>query len=305
MTDLKHLIKAEALRLGFSYCGVARNESLGHLRPFYTGFIQRNGHAGMDYLETYMEKRLNPELVMPGTKSVIALLMNYYPPEALPETDNLIISKHACGDDYHKIIRHRMKELAGFIGSVNGDARSKCFVDSGPVLEKAWAMKCGAGWQGKNTLIISKNAGSWFFIGIMLTSLELEPDAAETDHCGACDSCVSACPTGALDHPYQLDIVRCISFQTIENREEIPENIKGKLSDRIYGCDICQDVCPYNRFASTHSVPEFLPGESLKRMRKNDWLALTADDFELIFRDSPVRRLGYQRLMRNIRAGSV
>lgn len=300
MSDLKQLIKTEAMRLGFSHCGVARNDSLEELRIFYTGFIRRKGHADLGYLESYLEKRLHPELVLEGTRSVIALMMNYFPPEIIPDKDNFNISKHAYGSDYHIVIQNRLRELIDFTKLSHVNLHAKAFVDSGAVLEKAWAQKCGVGWQGKNTLIINKSAGSFFFIGIILTDLELEPDLPESDHCGTCSNCVTACPTGALDTPYQLNIPRCISYMTIESKGEIPGELKNKLNDRIYGCDICQDACPYNRFAVPHSVSEFLPSESLVQMRKNDWLALTEPDFNRIFTDSPIKRLGYRRFKRNI-----
>jgi len=270
----------------------------------YTEFIRRNGHISLGYLEASLEKRLHPELLLEGTKSVIVLMMNYYPLRVIPQSDNFVISKHAYGRDYHVLIRERLTELISFLNSIRGDARAKAFVDSGPVLEKAWPQRCGLGWQGKNSLVINKSTGSFHYIGIILTELILEPDQPETDHCGACEKCVKACPTGALDTPYQLDIRRCISYHTIESKEEIPDEIKDKLNDRIYGCDICQDVCPYNRFAVPHSVPEFIPSGSLMDMRKNDWIALTEPDFDRIFAGSPVKRIAYPRFMRNIRAAS-
>jgi epoxyqueuosine reductase len=305
MSDLKQIIKTEALRLGFSHCGVARNDSLENIRPFYAGFIRRKGHASLEYLETNLEKRLHPELVLRGTKSVIALLMNYFPPEIIPDKDNFIIAKYAYGKDYHKVMRNRMQEMIHFMNLSCGKIQAKGFVDSGVVLEKAWAQKCGVGWQGKNTLLIHPSAGSFFFIGIILTDLELEPDPPETDHCGTCSACVRACPTGALDIPYQLNIQRCISYLTIESREEIPGDLKNELKERIYGCDVCQDVCPYNRFARPHPVPEFIPSGSMKHMRKKDWLALDEPRFNQLFDDSPVKRLGYQRLMRNICTANI
>jgi epoxyqueuosine reductase len=301
MTDPKQLIKSEAMRLGFSHCGVACNDSLEELRPFYSGFLSRNGHAGMEYLETSFEKRMHPELLVEGTRSVIALLVNYYPHETIPEDDNFIFSKYAYGNDYHKVIKQRLKELINFMKQSFGPMEARGFVDSGNILEKAWAQKCGVGWQGKNTLIINRSAGSFFFIGIILTSLDLDPDEPETDHCGSCMKCVNACPTEALSTPYQLNIPRCISYLTIESKEEIPPDLKSKLNGRIYGCDVCQDVCPYNRFAQPHNIPEFLPSEILKNLRKDDWVALTEPDFDRIFEKSGVKRLGYQRLKRNLR----
>lgn len=311
-------IRAEALRLGFSFCGMARNEPLEDLRALYTRLIQRKGPAGLEYLETYLEKRLNPELILKGARSVIAVMMNYYPQDEIPGTGNFIISKYAYGRDYHLLMRERLGLLIAFLKSITADLsdresedsgpaydlHARAFVDSGPVLEKAWAQRCGLGWQGKNTLVIHPLAGSFFFIGIILTTLELEPDAPESDHCGSCEKCIKACPTGALDTPYQLDIRRCISYLTIESKEEIPVELKGKLKDRIYGCDICQDVCPYNRFAVPNGIPEFAPSEPLMQMRKKEWLSLTEADFDRMFAATPVKRMGYARLMRNIRAAS-
>jgi len=302
--DLKELIHDEALRLGFSHCGIARNDSLEEKRHFYSTFIKQYGHSGLSYLETYFEKRLHPELVMEGTKTIIALLMNYFSAEIIPDNDNFVIAKYAYGADYHVLIKDRLHELVNFLQHSGNNVRAKAFVDSGPVLEKAWAQKCGVGWQGKNTLIINKTAGSFFFIGIILTDLELEPDPPETDHCGTCMVCVSACPTGALDTPYQLDIPRCISFLTLENKEEIPENLRSKLNDRIYGCDICQDVCPYNRFANAQPDSGFKASERLLQMRKKDWLSLNEPMFDELFADSPVKRIGYKRLIYNIRAAT-
>jgi epoxyqueuosine reductase len=300
MNDLKQVIRTEALRLGFSFCGFAKNEGLEEIRHFYTGFVKRNDHPSLEYLKTHFEKRLHPELVLEGTKTVIALLMNYFPREIIPEEDNYIIAKYAYGADYHVVLRNRMKELISGMRLYAEDLDARAFVDSGVVLEKAWAQKCGVGWQGKNTLIINKTSGSFFFIGIILTNLELEPDLPEPDHCSTCNRCISACPTGALNEPYRLDIIRCISYQTIENREDIPPDIRSRLGNRIYGCDICQDVCPYNRFAKPHQTTEFSPTDRLVTMRKKDWITMTETDFMQIFPDSPVKRVGYAKLKRGI-----
>jgi epoxyqueuosine reductase len=230
--------------------------------------------------------------------------MNYFPPEIVPEKDNFIISKYAYGPDYHKDMRKRVDDLVGFMTRSCSNSRAKAFVDSGAVLEKAWAQKCGVGWQGKNTIIINKSAGSFFFIGIILTDLELEPDQPETDHCGNCNKCTMACPTGALSTPYQLDIPSCLAFLTIESKKEMPGDLKNKLNDRIYGCDICQDVCPYNSFAKPHPDALFRAPEEMMKMRKKDWLTLTESDFNRIFAISPVKRIGYQKLMSNIRVAA-
>jgi len=299
--SLENKIKNEASRLGFSNCGIARMESLENLRPWYSQYLQEKRHLPFQYLERYAEKRLNPALLLEETRSVIALLINYYPPELIPHEDNFILSKYAYGKDYPSPIRKKMENLIHFMQAESPALKAKAFVDSGPVLEKLWAQRSGIGWQGKHSLIINQHGGSFFFIGIILTNLELEADPPETDHCGNCDRCIRACPTGALERPYQLNIPRCIANLTIEQKSEIPAAFKGKMQDRIYGCDICQDVCPYNRFSEPHEEPEFMPSAILKQMRKKDWLALTEEQFKILFTGSPVARLGYQRLMSNIR----
>ena len=291
-----------ALELGFSQCGFAKCEPLEDLHAFYDDFVAEKRFATLDYLERYAAERLNPCLLLPGAKTVICLTMNYYPPAQIPETDNFIIARYAYGKDYHLVVRERMEALTRSMQSAYGDILTRVFMDSGNVLEKAWARRCGIGWQGKHTLILNRSGGSFFFIGIILTDLEIIPDQPGTDHCGDCEKCVKACPTGALDMPYQLDIPRCISYQTIENKTLIPDDLRNKLRDRIYGCDLCQDACPYNRHAPAHSIPEFLPSEELIKMRKKDWISLTEQEFDEIFTGTPVKRVGYERLMRNIRA---
>ena len=295
-------IKALAFECGFSFCGIARAEPLEHLRPFYDDFIARGGYAGFSYLKDHAEKRLNPELVFRGARSVIALLMNYFPVQIIPTEDNFTISKYAYGLQYQRIMRERMQTVVNFIRAEHPGADAKAFVDSGPVLEKAWGQRCGVGWQGKNTLLISKTAGSFFFAGIIFTNLELAPDVPETDHCGDCRRCVDACPTGALHTPYQLDIRRCISYYTIEKKEEMPAFIANKLDGRIYGCDACQDVCPYNRFAQPGTLPEFSPSPELLAMRKPGWLGLTPESFKAIFAGTPLERTGFTKMTANMQA---
>jgi epoxyqueuosine reductase len=295
-------IKKKALELGFIQCGFARCEPLEDLNAFYDSFVTEKRFATLQYLERYAMQRLNPEMLLPGAKTVVSVAMNYNSPMRVPENDNFIISSYAYGRNYQTVVQERADSLAGYMRSNFGDFRTRVFVDSGPVLEKAWARRCGIGWQGKNTLVINKSAGSFFFIGIILTDLDVRPDEPGTNHCGTCERCVKACPTGALDTPYQLNIPRCISYLTIENKTEIPKELKNKLSNRIYGCEICQDACPYNRQAGTHATPEFLPSERLMKMRKKDWISLTELEFDHLFPDSPVSRVGYEKLMKNIRA---
>ena len=301
MDDLKAQIRHEALRQGFSRCGFAGYATLEHLRPFYTDYFQQQRQAGMSYLERYLEKRIDPALVMEGTKTVIALLINYYPPETISSDDNYIIARYAYGADYHDVIRAKLKAVTTFMEQFPGNVKARGFVDSGVITEKVWAQRCGLGWQGKNTLLISPGGGSFFFIGIILTNLELLPDEPETDHCGTCDKCLKACPTSALDSPYQLNPGRCISYLTIETKEEISPELRTLIGDRVYGCDICQEVCPYNRHTVPHDIREFLPSERLMRMRKPDWESLTETEFDDLFAGSAVKRAGYEKLRRFFR----
>jgi epoxyqueuosine reductase len=226
--------------------------------------------------------------------------MNYFPGETLSSEDNFIISKYGYGKDYHEVLKARTNILVQFMNEECGAANAKAFVDSGPVLEKAWAERCGLGWRGKNTILINRSKGSFHFIATILTDLLIEPDLPEKDHCGNCHLCMDACPTGALEAPYTLAPSKCISYLTIKEKEDIPRELLDKFHDHIYGCDICQDVCPYNRFGVPHSTPEFFLSERLKKMRKNDWMQLTREEFEILFKDSAVKRTGYDKLMKNI-----
>ena len=243
---------------------------------------------------------MDPSLVMPEAKSVITLTLNYFPAGVMPEEDNYIIAKYAYGNDYHQVVKDRLERLSNYLRKESGATQVQSYVDSGPVSEKVWASLCGLGWQGKNTILINKTSGSFFFIGILFTNLDLEPDPASTDHCGDCEKCVRACPTGALDNPYQLNILKCIAYQTIENKAAIPEDIITHLEGRIYGCDKCQDVCPYNRFSKPNEIPEFIPSPALFKMRKKDWDTLSKEQFDALFSNSPIRRIGYERFKRNI-----
>lgn len=293
-------IKAKALDLGFSFCGFAKAELLEREQDFFTSYLKEKRNARLQYLERDPEKRSDPRLLFEGTQTVIGLLMNYYPDEIITETDNFIISKYAYGKDYHEVLTKRTNALIQFMNEEFGDIKAKLFVDRGPVFEKAWACKCGLGWIGKNTLLINPGRGSFHFIAIVLTDLLIEPDLQETDHCGSCHICMDACPTGALEKPFELNLSKCLSYNTIDNSLGIPDVLKKKLNDRIYGCDICQDVCPYNRFAVPHSIDEFAPGPELKSYRKKDWLQMTEAQFEFLFRHSAIYRIGYKNMMQNI-----
>jgi len=293
-------IRSHALSLGFSHCGFARAESLESLRSFYEGFLEGRDFSGMNYLERYTEQRLHPELLLPGVQSVIAVLMNYYPEEKLPEEDNFIISKYAYGRAYQKVMKERLGKLVDFLGESDPGSKSLAYADSGPVLEKFWAQRCGVGWQGKHTILINETDGSFFFIGVILTTITLEPDTPGRDRCGNCTRCIDACPTNALHNPYQLDINRCLTFHTNINKGEIPDAVKGKFQGRIFGCDACQDACPFNRSPkpTTEAGFRILPG--ISKLRKPQWNSLHEEEFNLIFQHSEIKHTGYQTIKRNM-----
>lgn len=255
----------------------------------------------MAYLERYRDQRLDPELLLPGVKTVIAVLENYYPRVLQDENDNFIFSKYAYGKRYPPYIKKKMEPLAEAIRKLGEGVQTRIFVDSGPVLEKAWAMRCGIGWVGKHTIVVRPGAGSFFYIGIILTTLDLEPDQPEKDHCGNCTKCMDACPTGAIDSPYNLNIRKCITYCTSVKNAEMPEEVRQNLNGRVYGCDICQDACPHNRFASPTPDPHYHASEEFLNMRRSDWLSLSPQKFEELFRGGSVEESGYERLMRNFR----
>jgi epoxyqueuosine reductase len=298
-------IKTKALELGFSLCGFTKAGALIRERDFFLSYLLEKRNAGLHYLERNPEKRIDPRLLFEGTQTVIGLLLNYFPPEIIPEENNFIISKYAYGKDYHEVLKERTHTLIEFMREELGEMKAKAFIDRGPVLEKAWAKQCGLGWTGKNTLLINPERGSFHFIAIILTDLKIEPDSPETDHCGNCRSCIETCPTGALENPYELNLSKCLAYLTIEEKSGAQEELTDNFHDRIYGCDICQDVCPYNRSVVPHIVPEFLPCQELKSFRKQDWLQLTKAQFEVIFRNSAIYRIGYEKLMKNINTAST
>jgi len=256
----------------------------------------------MGYLENHFEKRTDPRKLFENTKSVISVLYNYYPKTQIPEKNNYKISKYAYGKDYHFVIKRKLEELIDFIREEVKEINARAFVDSAPVLDRAWAAKAGLGWIGKNTNLITKEQGSYFFIGEIITDLELKYDNPSVpNYCGTCTRCIDACPTKSLK-PYELDARKCISYLTIEYKlNKIPDTFKGKFSDWIFGCDICQDVCPWNRFSKPHNEPDFEPIEELLKLRKPDWECLTEEHFRKIFKNSPAERTKYKGLMRNIR----
>lgn len=295
------LIRQEASRLGFDFCGVSKAGFLEEEAPRLEQWLLQDMHGKMQYMENHFDKRLDPRKLVPGAKSVVSLLLNYYTDKKQEDPIAPKISMYAFGKDYHEVIKNKLYELLNFIHENIGDVNGRVFVDSAPVLDRAWAMKSGTGWIGKNTNLIHPKAGSYFFIAELILDLELETDAPIEDYCGTCTMCIDACPTDAIIQPYVVDGSKCISYFTIELKEEIPNEVKGKFENWTFGCDICQEVCPWNRFSKPHNEKDFEPKEEFLTMKKSEWIELTEDVFKKIFKDSAVKRAGYKGLMRNMR----
>ncbi len=300
-TKAKHtaLIKAEAKRLGFLSCGISRAEFLEEEAPRLERWLKNNMQGAMSYMENHFDKRLDPTKLVDGARSVISVLLNYYPEETQPE-GTYKISKYAYGQDYHHVIKGKLRQLQEFISAEIGEVQGRAFVDSAPVLDKAWAARSGLGWMGKHTNLLTQQLGSFYFIAELITDLDLEYDHPVTDHCGTCTACIDACPTQAIVQPYMVDGSKCISYFTIELREEIPAAVQGQFDDWIFGCDVCQDVCPWNRFSKPHSDPLFNPRPELLSLTKNDWEEISGEVFKKVFQKSAVKRTRYSGLQRNI-----
>jgi epoxyqueuosine reductase len=281
---------------------VSRAEFLEEEAPRLEKWLNGHMHGQMAYMANHFDKRLDPRLLVDGAKSVISLLLNYYPEQEI-ETDpgGYKISKYAYGTDYHFVIKDKLKELLRFIGEEIGEVNGRAFVDSAPVLDKAWAKKGGLGWVGKHSNLINRETGSFFFIAELIVDLELDYDGPVKDYCGTCTRCLDACPTGAITEPYVVDGSKCISYFTIELKEQIPDEVKGKFDNWIFGCDICQDVCPWNRFSKPHQEPQFNPNPGLLEMKNADWEEITVEVFNRVFKNSAVKRTKLEGLKRNIR----
>ncbi len=294
-----NLIKAEAKRLGFLSCGISKAGFLEEEAPRLEHYLKNNMNGEMAYMDNHFDKRLDPTILVPGSKSVISLLLNYFPSET--QIDNTYkVSKYAYGTDYHFVIKDKLKQLMYFISEEIGDVSGRAFVDSAPVLDKAWAAKSGLGWVGKHSLLLTKNTGSFYFVAELILDLDLDYDAPVTDHCGTCTACIDACPTDAIVADRVVDGSKCISYFTIELKNEIPNSVKGKFEDWMFGCDICQDVCPWNRFSKPHNEPLFNPHPEMLDMNKKDWEEITAEVFQKIFQKSAVKRTKLSGLERNI-----
>jgi epoxyqueuosine reductase len=280
-------------------CGISKAGFLENEAPRLEKWLKNNSHGQMVYMENHFDKRLDPTLLVDGAKSVVSLLLNYYPSQ-LQREDSYKISKYAYGQDYHFVIKEKLSELLFAIQENIGAVSGRAFVDSAPVLDKAWAAKSGLGWIGKNSNLITQKVGSFYFIAELIIDLELEYDFATTDHCGSCTACLDACPTQAIIAPYQVDGSKCISYYTIELKDHLPDEMKGKLDDWAFGCDVCQDVCPWNRFSKPHSEPLFQANPDLLSFSKKEWEEITSETFQKVFKDSPLKRTKWEGLKRNI-----
>lgn len=294
-------IKTHAKHLGFLSCGISKAEFLDEEAPRFESWLKSGRHGEMRYMENHFDKRLDPTKLVEGSKSVISLLLNYYTPQKQEDTTAPKLSQYAYGTDYHFVIKDKLKQLLQFIQEEIGEVHGRAFVDSAPVLDKAWAKKSGLGWIGKHSNLLTQQVGSFYFIAELIVDLELEYDTPTTDHCGTCTACIDACPTEAIIQPYVVDGSKCISYLTIELKDNIPNEFKGKMDDWMFGCDVCQDVCPWNRFSKPHSEPLFNPHPELLAMTKKDWKEITEETFNKIFKNSAVRRTKFSGLKRNIR----
>jgi epoxyqueuosine reductase len=295
------LIKKEAKELGFMFCGISKAEFLEEEAPRLEAWLKKGMHGEMQYMENHFDKRLDPRLLVDGAKSVISLGLNYYPDKQPADPSAPKISKYAYGTDYHSVIKEKLKKLLEILNEMIGEINGRAFVDSAPVLDKAWAKRSGMGWIAKNTNLINKNYGSFFFLAELIVDIDLEYDIPATaDHCGTCTRCIDACPTEAIVAPYIVDGSRCISYLTIELKNAIPQEFKGKMDNWMFGCDICQDVCPWNKFSVLHQEPAFEPHPELLNLNSRDWEDITEDIFTAVFKNSAVKRTKFKGLKRNI-----
>lgn len=298
--NITQSIKSEAIRLGFTSVGIAKAEKLAHDESRLQHWLQKGYHANMHYMENHFDKRLDPTKLVEGAKSVIVLTHNYFPASEL-SSQKYKIAKYAYGDDYHEVLKEKMKLLLTFIENQLGQVNARIFTDSAPIMERSWAVKAGLGWQGKNTLLIQKGLGSFYFLSEIILDVELDYDKPfTTDHCGSCTRCIDACPTHALLPNKILDANKCISYLTIENKEDIPLQFKNQWQNWIFGCDICQDVCPWNHFSLSHNESAFLPNQYLIDFQPENWENIDEVDFEKVFKKSPIKRTKLNGIKRNV-----
>lgn len=302
MSVSKHTahVKSIARDLGFSHCGISRAAFLEEEAPKLEEWLRRGYQGKMGYLENHFEKRLDPTKLVPGAKSVVSLIYNYFPPTTHQKDQSFKVAKYAYGKDYHFVIKDKLKTFLERIREKVGHVGGRVFVDSAPVHERAWAAKSGLGWVGKNSLLLNREMGSFFFLAELIIDLELQPDGPMKDYCGTCTACQDACPTDAIPEPYVVDGSRCISYLTIELKEAIPDDFKENMEGWVFGCDICQDVCPWNRFSKPHQEPVFQP-QGWEKFSKDDWLEMTEETFRRVFKKTAVKRTKFAGLKRNVR----
>lgn len=300
--NFKQQLQAEAFRLGFSFMGVAKAEFMNKEAHKLDEWLNKGYHGEMSYMANHFDKRVDPTLLVPGAKTVISLLYNYHNPAKQQDENAPKLSQYAYGKDYHFVIKDKLKSLFTFIQEQVGEIEGRVFTDSAPVLEREWARRSGMGWNGKHTLLIHPKAGSYFFLAELISDLDLPEDSPIKDYCGTCTRCIDACPTEAIaPEGYLLDGSKCISYLTIELRDAIPSSFQDKMDNWMFGCDICQQVCPWNRFAQKHNEPDFEPHENLLELKKNEWEELTVETFRKVFKKSAVKRTKFDGLERNIR----
>ncbi len=300
-SEYSTIIKNSARQLGFLSCGISKADFLEAEAPKLEAWLRGGHHGTMSYMERNFDKRLDPRRLVPGAKSIVSLLYNYHSDQKQKDPEAPKISTYAYGTDYHLVIKNKLKAFMEILHREIGKVNGRVFVDSAPVMDKVWAAKSGLGWIGKNTNLISKKVGSFFFIADLILDLDLEYDTPVTDHCGSCTACIDACPTEALIQPYQIDGSKCISYLTIELKEAIPKEFQGKMDNWAFGCDVCQTVCPWNRFATTHQEPDFEPHPELLFLTKKEWKEMNEAVFNIVFRKSAVNRTKYEGLQRNIK----
>ncbi|TAF72608.1 MAG: tRNA epoxyqueuosine(34) reductase QueG [Bacteroidetes bacterium] len=294
------LVKQIAQKLGFDFCGISKAGFLETEAPLLEKWLNQSKHGKMDYMANHFDKRLDPTKLVPGAKSVISLLLNYYPEKEIGVDSDYIISKYTYNIDYHIVIKEKLFQFLNEIKVQIGEIDGRVFVDSAPVMDKVWAKKSGLGWIGKHSNLINREIGSFFFIAELIVDLELNTDGPITDFCGTCTRCIDACPTDAISEPYVVDGSKCISYLTIELKDNIPTEFSGKMENWIFGCDICQDVCPWNRFSKPTQIEQFKPLEALTNMKTTDWQELTEETFKQLFSKSAIKRTKYEGLKRNI-----
>ncbi|WP_341899689.1 tRNA epoxyqueuosine(34) reductase QueG [Fluviicola taffensis] len=298
--QLKNLIRTKAEEIGFLHVGFSKADFLASEEPRLVNWLKTEKHGKMSYMENHFDMRLDPRILVPGAKTVISLAYNYFP-QTTQRADSFLISKYAYGKDYHDVVRAKLRQLVAELQEEIGEIEGRVFVDSAPILEKAWAEKSGVGWLGKNGNLIQPKAGSFFFLAEIICDLVLEPDGPIRDYCGTCTKCIDACPTDAIEAPYIVNGSKCISYATIELKDsDLPELFRGNMKNWVYGCDICQDVCPWNRFSKPHDNLEFEPKLEILNFSKQDWLELDELTFQSLFKGSAVKRTKFSGLKRNI-----